>query len=175
MTIDALSERLTACADEALGFLRTEMNTVAETGKAMVIDRVSETGKDANGAQFKPYTEAYERRKRGAVGGVAREGKARRLARATGPATPDTPIGRYRGFVDFTLSGRMLTNIGLVEKDQGSKIVVVVSGRSEETRKKMEGNDNYRPGWFTLSKDEIGALKEQSAVRTGAFINKFLS
>lgn len=175
MTIDALSERLTACADEALGFLRTEMNTVAETGKAMVIDRVSETGKDANGAQFKPYTEAYERRKRGAVGGVAREGKARRLARATGPATPDTPIGRYRGFVDFTLSGRMLTNIGLVEKDQGSKIVVVVSGRSEETRKKMEGNDTHRRGWFSLSDKEVETLKAQSAERMTALVQNFLT
>lgn len=175
MTPDTLSERLTACANEALDFLRTEMNTVAETGKAMVIDRVSETGKNANGAAFEPYTRAYELRKRRATGNVAREGKKRQVARRSAPASIDKPVGRYRGFVDFTLSGRMLTNIGLVEKDQGNKVVVVVSGRSEETRKKMEGNDNYRPGWFTLSKDEIGALKEQSAVRTGAFINKFLS
>ena len=176
MTPDALAARLEALSSALLGELRTELETVAETGKAMVIQRVSETGKDASGASFEPYTRAYELKKRGAVSTAKKEGKKKRAERRAKAATPEAPVGRYRGFVDFTLTGRMLSNIGLVEqKDAGNRVVVRVGGRSEETKKKMEGNDKHRPGWFSLSKQEVESLKEQSAVRVGAIITRFLN
>lgn len=176
MTPAELSTRLDALAGALLGELRTELETVAETGKAMVIQRVSETGKDASGASFEPYTRAYELKKRGAVSTAKKEGKKKRAERRVATASADKPVGRYKGFVDFTLTGRMLTNIGLVEqKDQGNRVVVRVGGRNEETKLKMEGNNNYRPGWFTLSKQEVETLKEQSAVRVGDIITRFLN
>ena len=167
-----LASRLDALADELQGELVREVETVAETGKAMVIQRVSETGKDSKGASFKPYTRQWELKKRGAVSAAKKEGKKKRAARRTAEATAEKPVGRYRGFVDFTFTGRMLTNIGLVEKSDSK---VVIGGRSDETRKKMEGNDKYRPGWFRLSDKEIATLKEQSGVRMRDFAERFLT
>lgn len=176
MTPSELASRLEALSAALLGELRTELETVAESGKALVIQRVSETGKDAKGAKFKPYTRPYELRKRAATGNVKKEGKKKRAARRSAEASAEKPVGRYRGFVDFTLTGRMLSNIGLVEqKDAGNRVVVRVGGRSEETKKKMEGNDKHRPGWFSLSKQEVESLKEQSAVRVSAIITRFLN
>lgn len=168
--------RLLEMAQFLEGELSEEMNTIAVTGNAMVVDRVSETGKDANGALFPPYTRAYELKKRGATGNVAREGKKKRQERREKPASADRPVGRYKGFVDFTLSGRMLTNIGLVEKTGGGgRIVVRMGGRSEETKLKMEGNNNNRPGWYTLSRKEISTLAEQSSVRLRRLAERFLA
>ena len=171
MDLLQLASRLEALASELDARYQQELETVAETGKAMVIQRVSETGKDANGAAFKPYTPEYERYKRGAVGTAKKESKRKRAERRTKPASPDKPVGRYRGFVDLTLTGRMFTNIGLVEK--GKK--VVVGGRSEETKLKMEGNDTHRKGWFRLSDKEIATLKEQSGARMRDFAERFLT
>lgn len=172
MTPAQLASRLTALADELQGALAREVETVAETGKSMVIQRVSETGKDAKGASFKPYTPAYEQKKRGAVGTAKREGKARRAARRTAPASQEKPVGRYRGFVDFTFTGRMLSNIGLVEQSDSK---VVIGGRSDETKKKMEGNDTHRRGWFRLSDKEVDTLKAQSAERMSVLVQNFLT
>ena len=172
MTPAQLSARLNALADELQGQLVREVETVAETGKAMVIQRVSETGKDANGAAFKPYTRQWELKKRGAVSTAKKEGKKKRAERRTAEATAEKPVGRYRGFVDFTFTGRMLTNIGLVEKSDSK---VVIGGRSDETKKKMEGNDTHRKGWFRLSDKEIATLKEQSGVRMRDFAERFLT
>lgn len=166
-----LASRLDALAMELEGAIQRELERTAEDGKAMVIQRVSETGKDSRGASFTPYTPEWERRKRGAVGTAKKEGKAKRKARRTAPASPEKPVGRYRGFVDFTFTGRMLSNIGLVEK--GKK--VVVGGRSDETKKKMEGNNVHRPGWFRLSDKEIARLKEQSGLRMRNFAERFLT
>lgn len=167
-----LASRLDALADEVQGEIQREVERVAKTGKAMVIQRVSETGKDAKGASFKPYTRQWELKKRGAVSTAKKEGKKKRAARRTAEATAEKPVGRYRGFVDFTFTGRMLTNIGLVEKSDSK---VVIGGRSEETKKKMEGNDTHRKGWFRLSDKEIATLKEQSGVRMRDFAERFLT
>lgn len=172
MTPAQLSARLYALADELQGELVREVETVAETGKAMVIQRVSKTGKDAKGASFKPYTRQWELKKRGAVGTAKKEGKKKRAERRTAEATAEKPVGRYQGFVDFTFTGRMLTNIGLVEKSDSK---VVVGGSSDDTRLKMEGNNNNRPGWFRLSEKEIETLKAQSGERMAALAQNFLT
>ena len=172
MTPAQLADRLTALADELQGELVREVETVAETGKAMVIQRVSKTGKDAKGASFKPYTRQWELKKRGAVSTAKKGGAKKRAARRPAEATAEKPVGRYRGFVDFTFTGRMLTYIGLVEKSDSK---VVIGGRSEETKKKMEGNDTHRKGWFRLSDKEIATLKEQSAERMSVLVQNFLT
>ena len=174
MTPDQLASRVADLANALRLELRREIETVATTGQAMVIDRVSETGKDSRGVAFKPYTPEWEAKKRQAVGGKASAKK--RKDRATAPATPEKPQGRYRGIVDFTFTGRMLSNIGLGEiQDTDKGVRVVVAGRTEETRAKMEGNDKYRPGWFTLSKSEKEELKRQSAARLANFAQRFIT
>lgn len=171
MTPELLATRLEALAGALLGELRTELETVANDGQDGVIQRITETGKDAKGASFKPYTDRYLDYKSGVTTKKSAKGKAGQREKAKA-ATPTRVVGKYKGFVDFTLTTRMLTNIGIVENaDQR----VVVGGRSAETKKKMEGNDKHRPGWFSLSKQEVATLKEQSAVRVGAIITRFLN
>lgn len=176
MTPAALSDRIDALVAELQQELRLEVERTAQTGLAMVTQRVSETGKDAKGASFKPYTRPYELRKRAATGNVKKEGKKKRAARRSAPASAEKPVGRYRGFVDFTFTGQMLSSIGLEEAQADAKhIVVRVNGRDQETQLKMDGNDKHRPGWFRLSKEEVDILAQQSGERLGRYINGFLN
>jgi len=173
MTIQDLETRLNELVPALLGALRTEMETVATDGLSKVTQRVSETGRDQNGSPFRPYTPAYEAFKRQAVGG--NKSAKQRARRATAPATAEQPVGRFTGFVNFTLSGRMLSNIGLTEVTTTDKGVrVIVTGRTEETRGKMEGNDNYRKDWFSLSEKEVNELVADSKERMTAFAERFL-
>jgi hypothetical protein len=188
MNLDTLLGRLEGLVVALQDGLRREVETVAQDGLVLVTQRVSETGTDANGAKFKPYTPEYERFKRFAVGTAKKEGAKKRATRKTAVATPEKPVGRYRGFVDFTLSGQMFSSAGLSErgtpilknitpapaKQDGSRITVVVSGRDLETKLKMEGNDNNRPGWFRLSEKEQETLALQSSERLGRFVKKFI-
>ena len=182
MDLSQLPERAAQLAAVLREQLTTEMQTVAQTGLAMVITRVSETGKDASGGSFKPYTAAYEQFKRFGSSASTKEGAKKRAARKVAPASAEKPVGRYRGFVDFTLSGQMLSSTGVGYKNIGptsttasaNTVTVVVSGRDEETRGKMQGNDNYRPGWFKLSADERKELARQSQVRLTTFAQNFL-
>ena len=176
MTPAQLSARLNALADELQGELAREVERVAETGKSMVIQRVSETGKDAKGAAFKPYTRQWELKKRGAVSTAKKEGKKKRAERRVATASADKPVGRYKGFVDFTFTGRMLSNIGLVEKKtEGARAVVRIGGRTDDTRLKMEGNETHRPHWMRLQPKEKTELRDQSSKRMGNWARSFLN
>ena len=173
MTLETLEARLNELVPVLQSALRTEMETVATDGLAKVIQRVSETGRDQNGTPFKPYTPAYEAFKRQAVGG--NKSAKQRARRATAPASGDQPVGRFTGFVNFTLTGRMLSNIGLTEViDTDKGVKVIVTGRTEETRGKMEGNDNYRKDWFSLSEKEVNELGADSKERMTGFAERFL-
>lgn len=176
MNLVELRGRVGRMAAAARAQIGTEMETVALSGYTLVQRRVSETGKDANGAEFAPYSPAYERYKRGAVGTAKKEGKKKRAARKTAEATAEKPVGRFTGFVNFTLSGQMLNSIGIIESgffNGGYR--VRIGGRDENTRDKMEGNDNNRKGWFRLSEKEIQELRDQSAERFGRFIENFIT
>jgi hypothetical protein len=173
MTLQDLEARLNELVPVLQSALRTEMETVATDGLSKVIQRVSETGRDQNGTPFKPYTPAYEAFKRQAVGG--NKSAKQRARRATAPASGDQPVGRFTGFVNFTLTGRMLSNIGLTEViDTDKGVKVIVTGRTEETRGKMEGNDNYRKDWFSLSEKEVNELGADSKERMTGFAERFL-
>lgn len=176
MDIRELRARVGRMAAAARTQIRTEMEVVAVSGYALVQRRVSETGKDANGSDFAPYSPAYERYKRGAVGTAKKEGKKKRAARRTAPATAEKPVGRFTGFVNLTLSGQMLNSIGITESGfQGGKYVVRIGGRDQETRDKMAGNDTHRPGWIRPSKEEKTELRDQSSKRMGNWARGFLN
>lgn len=176
MDLEQSARRAELYAVQLRADLRAEMETVALTGTAMVVQRVSETGKDVTGGAFKPYTKEYEAFKRGAVSTAKKEGAKKKAARKTATATADKPVGRFKGFVDFTLSGQMLSSVGLIETTENDGVVkVIVGGRDEETRGKMQGNDNYRKGWFNLSKDERLELAAQSQARLTQKAQDFLT
>ena len=161
----------------------SEMQITAATGVAKLIDRVTETGKDAEGASFRLYTPEYELYKRGASSAKLTKKKK------TAEATKDKPIGRYKGFVDFTLTGRMFDNtgvesfkesggasVGVTEQYQeGGKYVVRVGARSDENRLKMLGNDEQRPGFFRLCKVEQADMAGDAAKRMVDWAVKFLA
>ena len=175
MNLDALRLRTTELATAIRSEIRREVERTAQDGLTMVTQRVSETGKDAQGSSFPSYTKPYELYKRGAVGTAKKEGKKKRAARGTAVASGENPVGRFTGFRNFTLSGQMLSSIGITEVQESRKIVVRVGGRDEFTRDKMEGNENVTPGWFRLSQSEIKRLGAQSEKRMGAFAQKFIT
>lgn len=175
MDLSQLPERAAQLAAVLREQLTTEMQTVATTGTAMMTQRVSETGKDAQGNAFKPYTLEYEQIKRFGSSASNKEGAKKRAARRTAPASADKPVGRYKGFVDFTYTGQMLSSIGILSTTASDgKVTVIVGGRDEETRAKMQGNDNNRPGWPRLSAEERKELARQSQVRLTTFAQNFL-
>ena len=146
-----------------------EMVTIAETGRAVVVDRVSETGRTAQGGAFAPYTPAYELFKRGASS--ARLTKKKRTA----VATATKPIGRFTGFRNFTLTGDMLDSTGVIEQRQeADRFIVRVGARDDNYRLKMIGNDKYAPNWFTLADKEQENLAGDSARRMKTWALKFL-
>lgn len=176
MTPAELAARLDRLIPMLENRLKEEVLLVAQAGKAMVETRITETGTDAGGSPFKPYTRAYELRKRGAVGTAKKEGKKKRAARREAEASADKPVGRYRGFVDFQLSGQMWNSIGVIDQSEsGNRVKVRVGGVDDETRLKMQGNDEHRPGWLRLSEDEVRSLAAASQQRLAAWAEKFLA
>ena len=176
MNIDQLAARFLDLRNQLAEELNREVETIALDGTALVIQRISETGVDAQGRKLKPYTKRYEEFKRGAVGTARKEGAKKRAARKTAPASKDKPVGRYRGFVDLTLTGQMLSSIGPVEVQEGrGRAVIRVAGRDVVTQQKMDGNDKYRPGWFRLSDEEVRLLASQSSERVATLASRILT
>lgn len=180
MNLDDLSAKVGKLATAIRGQVATEMELVATTATSRMITRVSETGKDEKGSPFKPYTPIYEQFKRGAVGTVSfrqrKDGKKARANRRTKQATPDSPVGRFRGIVDFTLTGQMLSSIGIIESGfVGNGYRVVVGGRDQVTKEKMAGNAQHRPGWTNLSKEEKDDIRAQSKERMTRWAEAFLN
>lgn len=108
---------------------------------ALVDQRIVETGTDERGGAFEDYTPSYKAKK--------------------------TKAGRYRGKVDFQLTGQMLasTGTGLVNIVQESSTVsgavatVIIAGRDKETQDKIEGNNRKRPGFLNPSPKEIDRVE----------------
>ena len=127
--------------DRLIGLLPSLILKNTEAGAldalALVDLRIVGQGKDASGADFEDYTPEYKARKQ--------------------------KLGRYRGKVDFTLSGQMLAStttgferIGPTSKTvNGGRARITFDGRDEETKNKLAGNDKYRPGFLNPSKQEM--------------------
>ena len=153
MNLDTFAARVLDLRNQLAEQLSREVETIALDGTATVIERISQT-----------------------VGTAKREGAKKRAARKVAPASKDKPVGRYRGFVDLTLTGQMLSSIGPVEVREGrGNAVIRVAGRDVVTQQKMDGNDKNRPGWFRLSDDEVRLLAEQSGVRLAELAGRILT
>lgn len=175
MDLLALEDRLGQLATVVDDMIGTEMGIIAEQGKELVIQRLVETGRDANGSLFKGYTQAYEQRKRFAVSTAKREGQKKRAQRKIAAASQGTPIGRFTGFRNFTLTGEMLRRIGIIEQRQtAGRFVVRVGARDDENRQKMIGNDAITPGWWSMSEGEQKRVAGDSRVRLAGRIQQFL-
>lgn len=145
MPIESLDD-LVQVFDELIGQIPQIVLDGTEVGAldalALVDERNTQTGIDANGTAYVDYTPSYKKRKE--------------------------KLGWYRGHVDFVLTGQMmastttgLENIVATEKTiAGTTAKVVFDGRDENTRKKIEGNNRKRPGFLTPSKSEVETASE---------------
>lgn len=139
MDLDRLIDNVDGLIADLDDLTEREMETIATDGLALLDNRITSTGQGTKGP-LKDYTVAYKNRKEKA--------------------------GRYRGFVDLSFTTQMWASIGIVEqKEEGGKFVVVVGGRDEFSRIKMEANEKARPGVFNLADFEVSNLKDDSKER----------
>jgi len=111
------------------------MTQIAENAITYIRDRVQEKGLNPEGGQYKDYSLGYKRYK---------EKK-----------------GKYKGFVDFTFSGRMFNNIKLVSpKDELDQGIAVIKATTQEDAGKLQKNTLARGDILMVSKQELEQLKK---------------
>lgn len=112
------------------------MMQIASNAIALIKDRVQEKGLNPQGAKYPDYSKRYKDFKQ-------KEGK-------------------YRGFVDFTFSGRMFNNIKIMspknELDQG---IAVIKATTPEESEKLSKNTKSRGDILALSDSEVEKLTKQ--------------
>lgn len=140
-TLDDLIERLNRLSSELPALVLKNTEIAALDALALADNRITSTGKDANGASFDDYTPSYKKAK--------------------------TKAGRYRGIVDFTLTGQMLAStasgferIAPTERSiSGGRAKVAFDGRDDLTRKKLASNVQRRGPFLNPSKSELEAVE----------------
>ena len=114
-------------ADLQTGAHGQVMTQVASNAIVMVKQRVQEKGLNPEGAKYSPYSKSYQKAKEKA--------------------------GKYRGFVDFSLTNRMWSNIKIVsdkaELDLGTAVIKATTTFEQD-----------KLNWNTEKKGEILALSE---------------
>lgn len=94
--------------------------------------------------------------------GMTNEGKGARLFEIPGGYKQYRELhGRQTGFVDFSFSGRMWSNVALISlpADHNSG-VAIIGAKNTETNDILEGNTKRRGDILDLSDKEIDELKE---------------
>lgn len=118
---------------------QTVLVQTASDALALIRKRIQETGVNADGSAYKPYSKSY-----------AKYRKER---------------GRQIGFVDFTFSGRMLGNVSLgqsgeIHAELESQNVAVIRPKSAEETEKLRKNVRMRGKILAVSKEEVKMLQE---------------
>lgn len=108
---------------------------LALTGKALIQERIQESGVNEELVSFPPYTDEYKKRK---------EKK-----------------GKYRGFRDLTLSGDMWrkTQIKSASVAEGG-YVVIIGGTTEDSQNKLNYNAEIIGDFMKLGEGEDNILRE---------------
>lgn len=107
-----------------------------------IINRIQNDGVGPDGSPFKSYSPAYLRFKSNPQNYKA--GK-------------DLGLGssRYTGKVDYTLTGEMFRNIGLVEESRTDETIKLSwGGRNDTTRKKLRSLSDRDGDVFSFSNEE---------------------
>lgn len=147
MNLDELIAKLEALSAQAPEIILRTTEGAALSALALVDLRITETGTNASGAPFAGYTPSYGAKKK--------------------------KLGRDVGHVNFSLSGQMLAststgfeNIAPTEKSITSgRAKVVFDGRDQLTKKKLAGNNKYRPGFMDPSKSEVEMVSKAAATQ----------
>lgn len=175
MEITEFIDRVGVAVERLPNMLLLSYIQVAKDAKAIVQERVQETGMNANHVAFasiRPYTAKYLADKQHTT--VSGKGSVKKKKNIKYKVTKKgLLIGRYRGFVDFTLSGAMWNSIDvLVEQAvvDRSGVKVTIDARSQENKNKLEGNVNGHHGFpgrgeiIQLAEDELDRLRENHEV-----------
>ena len=154
------------------------MNSLGIVALVLIKQRVQEKGEDAGGQKYAPYStrpmlanrsgmnvSAYNK-----VAGSKDKRKELKWVTIDGHKLFEVPggykqyrelHGRQTGFVDFSFSGRMWSNVALISSpaDHNSG-VAIIGAKNTETNDILEGNTKRRGDILDLSDKEIDELKE---------------
>ena len=139
MTPEQAIAKFDRLLDNLDDLMRLEMETVVTDAKALVQRRVQQTGTDADGKPFEPYTEAYVNK---------RDEK-----------------GLPPFLVNLSFEGEMWRSIGLKEeRTDGDSYIAVLGGRDTDTVNKIIWNVDKRP-FMELNQQEVDLLVQISGPR----------
>lgn len=137
MTFDEFQQKLLLAKTTIISSRARLALLAANDLSATVKLRIQETGQDANGLQFSPYTPQY-----------AIKGRKQK--------------GYQAEYVDFTRTGRMMANIQpQVASDTKEKTLIVITARSQSERAKLRGQGRKRGNIIRPSVQEIATLRAQ--------------
>lgn len=118
----------------------TEALRIALDATALLKLRIQTSGQNADGNAFPPYIPSYAR---------YRQRK-----------------GAQTGYVDFTVTGRLMANIQpRVVQDDENKTVVEIAARDSENNAKLLGAVNKRGNILRLAPDEIRLIADANRER----------
>lgn len=148
-TLDQFIDRFNKVVTELEVTLPDQVLISANNGIAVIEQRLLEKGKDAQGQSWRDYKDSYKEYK-----------KSQR---------------KYVGYVNFKLTGRMLANIGIIDRRiNGSKVEIFVSARNAEERRKLEANSASRGNLLSMSKQEQRILRNEFKKRILTRVKKTL-
>lgn len=161
------------------------MLRAAESSRAMIFHRVTETGTDAEGKQYTPYSTkpmltncsallmktcdqlAGSKEKRRELHWVTlqrvnRAGKRIRVFELEGGYKQFRDLqGRQTGFVDFSFTGDMWKSIQVTTgMDEARKGHAVITANNDKDMAKLVGNTERRTDILALSESEINTISE---------------
>lgn len=180
MTADEAIRRINIVVDNTITQWGKMMLEVAESANTNLKDRIINTGYNAEGRQYDPYSTtpmlancksmtqsacskvAGSKTKRKDLKWVTlqRGGKNVRLFELAGGYKEFRELhGRQTGFVDFAFSGRMWADVQIVSSDgEHANGIARISTLSDEQMKKLEGHTKRKGVLLDLNQAEIDKL-----------------
>jgi flagellar hook assembly protein FlgD len=164
MSIEEAVDRLKRLENTLPDLVQRNVEIAAFEAITAIGQRARYKGEDAKGAKFDDYTDAYKIYKAhlGTKQKPKKDENGKRLKRQV----PTSPQGRYKGYVDFDLSGDLWRNIAITErKDENGKVKMVIGAKTEANQKKLEGNLKYRSPLMQTSVTETKEIQREFGQR----------
>lgn len=194
MTFEEAIRNNKAFADEWQAELSLLILEMGMTGVAMMKNRILQSGMNADNQRFDPYSitpmltncssmtkdacakvaGSKEKRKKLNWVTLKRGGRNIRLFELAGGYKEFRELhGRQTGFVDFAFSGRMWSDVQIIETKFGKNTATAVIGTlTDEQNKKLEGNTMRKGDILELSDEEIAKLGEIVTRRIDSLLAK---
>jgi len=184
MTADEAIKYMNQITVETVGEFGVVMLQVAQSANTLIRQRVTETGKNAEGEAFAPYSEkpmlvncsskymsvavcnqlagSKEKRKDLKWVTVNKGGRPARVFELEGGYKQFRELhGRRTDIVDFTWTGEMMKDIQVTSSDDEHRQGLArLSTLSDEQNTKLAGNTDRRGDILMLSNEEINEVSE---------------